>query len=246
MAALPQTPSQLAAYCNIYHDPVRDVYITPRGDLSQREMHELIASRGQKGAIDYIMCGIPAGGGPQFTQTSLPGQQPLTATQMQMQSQAHALQMQAAMVVPNSLVQMPQRIWSNLPSAPHIAWRGKSEAIIAGEIIGHRAWALSPYGKLQSVAASYIWEPKQVAEGNPLDGFGIHAYKNIYRLMSEQRGRYIYGAVAMWGDVIEHEHGYRSQYARIVSLDHFDDSIDPSYRTGIEKAYLEAPKPSAG
>src|SRR4029077_15929376 len=32
---------------------------------------------------------------------------------------------------------------------------------------------------------------------------------------------FVYGTVEMWGDVVEHEYGFRSQYAKIVTLDGF-------------------------
>ncbi len=147
--------------------------------------------------------------------------------------------------------------WSGQPSTgwvtvgvgspPHNAWKKPSEQIVAGEIIGHRGWSIMyewsdadgrSYIFLRSTAASYTWQPKQVAEGKPLDGYGIHAYKDPYRLMEEQRGfATVFGTIAMWGDVIEHDYGYRSQYARIVSIDYFSCGSIP-YRKEIMERYL--------
>lgn len=204
--------------------------------LSIDEIHQAL----QQAAYN-TMCGVGAGGGPQFTQTSLPlgAQQPLTATQLQQQYQA---MMQNA---PRPTVAYGLGV-PLATAAPHSVWKGKSEEIIAGEIIGHRAWASyytgssasDPRPRLKSVAADYVWEPNKVAEGKPLDGYGIHAYKSVYHLMEDQRGSAVYGTIAMWGDVIEHEHGYRSQYARIVSLDHFGDGISLVLQDVIKKAYL--------
>jgi hypothetical protein len=51
---------------------------------------------------------------------------------------------------------------------------------------------------------------------------GIYAYKKAADfLKSHSEGLDIYGEVALWGDVIEHELGYRAQFAQIVSLKHF-------------------------
>lgn len=52
---------------------------------------------------------------------------------------------------------------------------------------------------------------------------GIYAYADAMRLVEEMQRMYsslIYtiGAIAMWGRVIRHQHGYRSQYAYPLSL----------------------------
>lgn len=188
------------------------------------------------------MCGIGVGGGPpNFSPAHLKALQ-LNAAQFQ-QKIAQAQAQAAAMgLQPGGLI--PLAVFGGLasaasaPSAPHEKWTKKIEQIVAGEIIGYRAWTTNMSNKLASVAASYVWEPKQVAEGKPLEGYGIHAYKDPYHLMEEQRGCSVFGTIAMWGDVIEHEHGYRSQYARIVSLDHFSGIFSHAVKSLIIKAYL--------
>jgi len=65
-------------------------------------------------------------------------------------------------------------------------------------------------------------------------GLGVHAYKENsteanrlfrdyvegYSLVAILEGDdIIIGKVKLWGDVVEHEHGYRAEFAKIVSLD---------------------------
>jgi hypothetical protein len=99
--------------------------------------------------------------------------------------------------------------------------------IRAGEIIGWRGWALCN-GLLHSVFVAYTWHPgvferssaKRCGYHNP----GYHAFKD-----REQAERQVstfgykalpcvIGSVAMWGEVIEHQHGWRSEYAAVWSI----------------------------
>jgi hypothetical protein len=99
--------------------------------------------------------------------------------------------------------------------------------IRAGEIIGWRVWNLCN-GLLQSVFVSHTWHPgvferscaKRCGYHNP----GYHAFRD-----REQAERQAYtfgykgwpsviGSVAMWGEVIEHQHGWRSEYAAVRSI----------------------------
>jgi hypothetical protein len=40
----------------------------------------------------------------------------------------------------------------------------------------------------------------------------------------------LFGRVKIWGEVVEHEWGYRSQFARIISLDHGDPELLEKFR----------------
>jgi hypothetical protein len=40
----------------------------------------------------------------------------------------------------------------------------------------------------------------------------------------------LFGKVKIWGEVVEHEAGYRSQFARIVSLDYGDPELLEKFR----------------
>ena len=99
--------------------------------------------------------------------------------------------------------------------------------IRAGEIIGWHFWKLCN-GRLHSVFVSYTWHPdvfersssKQGGFKNP----GYHAFRDKEQAEREAASTHAYwtpsviGSVAMWGEVIEHEHGWRSEYAAVRSI----------------------------
>ena len=99
---------------------------------------------------------------------------------------------------------------------------------------GYRAWCLFN-NRLESMYAMYVWE----SGINPLatdDGIfekkknvkncnlvGYHSFKEL----KDVREKYdcygtfktvVYGRIAMWGDIVEHENGYRAEYAKIVEI----------------------------
>jgi hypothetical protein len=55
--------------------------------------------------------------------------------------------------------------------------------------------------------------------------YGIHAYKIREGLMENWilGPSVVRGTIYMWGDIVEHEKGYRSQYASIRSLSGWSD-----------------------
>lgn len=122
------------------------------------------------------------------------------------------------------------------------------DTIIAGEIVGYRCWRIEN-NLLRSVYQSDIWQPNQVLEGRKLGDWnsrGIHAWKdsgseeyhNYIRSylnsdnddftnmimfgrsnIPESKPAMLTGTVFLWGDVVEHERGYRAEFARVRSLD---------------------------
>jgi hypothetical protein len=92
--------------------------------------------------------------------------------------------------------------------------------IIAGEIIGHRCWRIMN-DKLWSMIIDYYWIPHKFAEGD-VKNDGVHSFKEVLSAMyyAQHSGAIVViGTIKMWGEVVEHERGYRAQYARINSLD---------------------------
>lgn len=70
--------------------------------------------------------------------------------------------------------------------------------------------------RLESASSEYIWPP-----GEPVvaikerdmptaHGPGVYAWKELPEDVFEPT---IYGEVALWGEIVEHEHGYRARYA---------------------------------
>jgi hypothetical protein len=98
--------------------------------------------------------------------------------------------------------------------------------IRAGEIIGWRFWKLRD-GLLFSVFVAYAWRPDVLERSSSkhcaFKNAGYHAFRDeeqaeqavsIYPCISPA----VIGSVAMWGEVIEHKHGWRSEYAAVRSI----------------------------
>lgn len=110
------------------------------------------------------------------------------------------------------------------------------EAPKLGEIIGHRAWTVQGRNLLLSLSAGSAWFPGQpmvdnVGHGQEIEDHndaGIWAFKDPYRLAREfwATADRVFGTVWLWGTVIEHEYGYRAQYAAVRSLDHASPGLD--------------------
>lgn len=120
----------------------------------------------------------------------------------------------------------------------------KRDGVIAGEIVGYRCWKVQK-GLLRSVYQKDTWLPGQVLEGRELgdwDSRGIHAWKDkgskhyhdyilgylnqenypsVWYLEGQRslRPAMVTGTVFLWGDVVEHERGWRAEFARVRSLD---------------------------
>ncbi len=92
------------------------------------------------------------------------------------------------------------------------------------DLIGWRVWRLTSSGHLMSLSASAVWLPGEPMAGEVGDhnGRGVHVFKGRAPAIAEiaqQPGPFVVGSVILWGDVVEHERGYRAERAKIVSLD---------------------------
>jgi hypothetical protein len=100
----------------------------------------------------------------------------------------------------------------------------KNRNIRLGEIVGYRLWVVRG-ARLHSYAADYVWT-SGVNGPADVDEAGFHAYKTIEDAVNHhprssgrrQLGALVTGKILMWGDVVEHEYGYRAQYAKVVEL----------------------------
>ena len=96
--------------------------------------------------------------------------------------------------------------------------------VIEGEIIGWRWWGYNPRsGLLQSPFQHTLWLPDKPMYAGSRDattrlGPGIYAFKHREQAW-KNRGIYIVGSVWLWGDMVEHENGYRAEFARVRSID---------------------------
>jgi len=111
-----------------------------------------------------------------------------------------------------------------------------------GYIEGIRQWRIVG-GLLESICSDFLWEPWKVAEIEINIPRGIHAAKPEHEKLLVYEpipgGIMITGAVALWGKVIEHERGYRAQYAYPIAFDHCTDRhIDLNE---LREIYLQPP-----
>lgn len=91
--------------------------------------------------------------------------------------------------------------------------------ITLGEIIAWRVWHVTTEQLLKSVATSNIWAPGEPMVGN-VEHAGVHAWKSASGALTYAAGNQaLVGKVALWGTVVEHEDGYRAEYAKPVSIE---------------------------
>jgi len=137
----------------------------------------------------------------------------------------------AAQIIAARQIALQQAILSagvsfqNPPDDPEITV--KSTGIEVGEIIAYRAWRITD-GVLTSLVMTTPWLPGETVEGT-LKGRGLHGkLHGIYSFKKAgdawngcaNTGEIcVSGQVALWGEVVEHEEGYRAENARVYSLD---------------------------
>lgn len=109
-----------------------------------------------------------------------------------------------------------------------------NEGIRAGEVIGYRAWRWIGHGdrlRLRSLTVNHDWptgKPAEAGDGDIAIGHGIFAFKSpgFFDTIGDWGSDMVFGSLEMWGEVIEHEFGYRAQYARVRSIDSIDGYKD--------------------
>jgi hypothetical protein len=119
----------------------------------------------------------------------------------------------------------------------------KHEGVRAGEIIAYRAWRVinegwfrSGYDRLHSVLMKdYVWHPDEPAFGD-VRTYGIYSFREVIRSREEYGydpgvdGPLLFGKVKIWGEIVEHEEGYRSEFGKIASLDSGDPELLDKFR----------------
>jgi hypothetical protein len=120
----------------------------------------------------------------------------------------------------------------------------RHEGIRVGEIIAYRAWLVIEANwfrrgddLLHSVfVRDYVWYPDRPASGD-VRTHGIYSFRDAVRCREDygytqgRRGTLLFGKVKIWGEVIEHQAGYRSEFGKIVSLDSGDPELLERFRT---------------
>ena len=98
----------------------------------------------------------------------------------------------------------------------------EDSGITVGEITGWRMWNIKGEW-LEAYSAGHIWAPDENMEGKVPD----HGYEGIWSFKDKRMAikkmmeltPTAYGSIKMWGKVVEHEIGYRAEFAKIVSID---------------------------
>lgn len=124
--------------------------------------------------------------------------------------------------------------------------------ITVGEITGWRAWRVMQGAYIKSTYVEEVWAPDSALDGNVENGDGVHAWKSPHKALTYVSSLassgtvHVVGQVALWGTVIEHERGYRGQYAKPISFDYLIgvvkddekmvlDALRTRYKIGEEK-----------
>jgi len=103
----------------------------------------------------------------------------------------------------------------------------RHEGIRVGEIIAYRAWRVFGPGWLRRrddllhsiLMSDYVWHPDEPASGDVRE-HGIYSFRKVIRSMAEYgydsaiRGPILFGKIKIWGEIVEHEAGYRSELSR--------------------------------
>jgi hypothetical protein len=115
----------------------------------------------------------------------------------------------------------------------------KHEGVRAGEIIAYRAWRVIDRNggeRLHSVAMrNYVWHLDKAASGD-VRTHGIYSFRDVIRSKEEygydvdESEMLLFGKVKIWGEVVEHEAGYRSEFGKIVSLDYGEPELLDKFR----------------
>ena len=82
--------------------------------------------------------------------------------------------------------------------------------------------------------------PRSLGLRKPASGdvrtYGIYSFRDVIRSKEEYGydpgvdGPLLLGTVKIWGEIVEHEAGYRSEFGKIVSLDHGDPELLDKFR----------------
>jgi hypothetical protein len=124
----------------------------------------------------------------------------------------------------------PLKVTVIRPSANPELHTLENAGIRAGSIIAHRMWiyraGISP--GLRSLAMICYWPETGLMTGD-VSTYGVYSFNSEEHLKEHKAGvltlpfligglTAVFGTVAIWGQVVEHERGYRSEFARIKSL----------------------------
>jgi hypothetical protein len=80
----------------------------------------------------------------------------------------------------------------------------------------------------------YVWDPDKPASGD-IRRHGIYSFRHVIRSTEEYsysvgHATLLFGKVKIWGEIVEHQNGYRSEFAKVLSLDYGVPELLGKYR----------------
>ena len=97
----------------------------------------------------------------------------------------------------------------------------ENTGLTVGEITAWRTWRVRD-GYLVSPVVVVYWAPREAMQGDVIEN-GVYAFKRKTDALNEYTVRCgevaVLGQVALWGEVVEHEHGYRAEFGKPLTLD---------------------------
>ncbi|HSC57531.1 MAG TPA: hypothetical protein VLC51_10025 [Nitrospira sp.] len=135
--------------------------------------------------------------------------------------------------------------------------------IRAGEVIAYRCWRVVKGDRLHSAyKRKHEWMPGQPMTGDVRHEYGVHAFKEGphlteyiegIRQCDAVPGLYVdfwsgewvrieatpvaVGTIALWGEIVEHEFGYRAEFGKIASIDRVIYADDPDLLARLQARY---------
>jgi hypothetical protein len=111
-------------------------------------------------------------------------------------------------------------VYQNSPSLlPPVV---ENAGIVLGEIEGYRAWRIFN-GLLVSMAVDDVWlpgEPMTATNVREDNASGAHAFKTYQQAVDyvHPYENWAIGRVKLWGQIIEHEIGYRGEFSKPIEI----------------------------
>jgi hypothetical protein len=148
----------------------------------------------------------------------------------------HLKHMQEMMAEVHRITMVNHFLETTPPSIPHAG-------IHAGELTGWRIWWIDRSGWFRSLVRDEIfWIPGKAMQGNVNERAGSSRYAGVYSFKNRRDALSEFiagtadlrshphhaehntvglalGTVKLWGEVVEHEHGYRASFAKPASID---------------------------
>jgi hypothetical protein len=145
-------------------------------------------------------------------------------------------------------------------SDPQPAKPIEDAGIRAGEVIARRCWRVIRDRLHSTYQQKHVWKPGEPMTGDVRHEYGVHAFKEdssieeyifenrvydqAFIVLSDggwvtpQTTPFAIGTIALWGEIVEHERGYRAEFAKIASIDRVDGADeDPGMLERLRTTY---------